>query len=631
MKIKQWTSSLPAKVIAFFLLVLMACITAGCVLGGTVLINEDFYTQSIDDIKEDFFSPFVRSASYTILNDVLNGDPQSALTYAEENNLSAEILDESGERLWSNYDGTQATWEFTTDYSQGNYYGIEIPADETYTVQIYLNDSFTEQSELSFLNTLINIGFALRYWIYAIGVLALTLMIVSFIFLLSSAGHKAGREEITATGLVKVPFDLLTAALALAVCAVGYCYYDFSLYNYNDIVFLVFLVVCFVAAVCVGTAYCMNFAVRVKLGGWWKNTVIYWLGRQLTRICKAVWRGFASLVRNLPLIWKTGVFLLIITLLELIVIFMFYWEVDILVVLWEIKSVIVILAVLYLALVLRKLQKGSEALAQGDLSYQVDTRRMLWDFKRHGENLNSIGGGMTRAVDDRLKSERLKTELITNVSHDIKTPLTSIINYSNLICKEHTENEKVTEYAAVLLRQSERLRKLIDDLVEASKASTGNVDVLLAPCEVGVLLTQTAGEYEQRLRENGLELITKQPEIPVRIMADGRHLWRVFDNLMNNICKYAQNGTRVYLGVEEKNGEAVISFKNTSKYPLDISTEELMERFVRGDSSRSTDGNGLGLSIAQSLTELQNGKLELTIDGDLFKVVLRFNCIFRVC
>ena len=231
------------------------------------------------------------------------------------------------------------------------------------------------------------------------------------------------------------------------------------------------------------------------------------------------------------------------------------------------------------------------------------------------------------AVDERMRSERFKTELITNVSHDIKTPLTSIINYSDLICKEQPENEKVAEYAAVLLRQSERLKKLIEDLVEASKASTGSVDVLAAPCEVGVLLTQTVGEYEQRLRENDLELIAKQPETPVRIMADGRHLWRVFDNLMNNVCKYAQGGTRVYLTVEEKNGEAAISFKNTSKYPLDISADELMARFVRGDSARSTDGNGLGLSIARSLTELQNGRLELTVDGDLFKVVLYFSSI----
>ena len=169
---------------------------------------------------------------------------------------------------------------------------------------------------------------------------------------------------------------------------------------------------------------------------------------------------------------------------------------------------------------------------------------------------------MTAAVEQRLKSERMKTELITNVSHDIKTPLTSIINYADLIEKEQCENPTITEYAGVLHRQSDRLKRLIDDLVEASKAFTGNLEVLLAPCEVGVMLTQTVGEYEQKLQEKDLILFTSQPEEPVKIMADGRRLWRVFDNLMNNVCKYAQSSTRVYLTLEEKDGQAIISFKN---------------------------------------------------------------------
>ena len=202
-----------------------------------------------------------------------------------------------------------------------------------------------------------------------------------------------------------------------------------------------------------------------------------------------------------------------------------------------------------------------------------------------------------------------------------------IINYSDLIGKEPCDNEKITEYAEVLHRQSERLKRLIEDLVEASKASTGNLEVLLAPCEVGVLLNQATGEYEQRLQQCQLELVTKQPEMPVKIMADGRRLWRVFDNLLNNICKYSQPGTRVYITVEAVDGNAVIAFKNTSRDALNISSEELMERFVRGDAARKSEGNGLGLSIAKSLTDLQNGTMALTVDGDLFKAVLTFPII----
>ena len=249
---------------------------------------------------------------------------------------------------------------------------------------------------------------------------------------------------------------------------------------------------------------------------------------------------------------------------------------------------------------------------------------MFGGMKEHGENLNRISEGVVKAVNERMKSEHLKTELITNVSHDIKTPLTSIINYSDLIEKEETENEKIKEYAEVLHRQSSRLKKLIEDLVDASKASTGNVEMNLEICDVGVLLEQACGEFSQRMFDKNMDLVSKQPQEPVRIMADPKLLWRVFDNLMTNICKYAMAGTRVYLSVEEQKGQAVISFKNISEYPLDITAEELMERFVRGDRSRHTEGNGLGLSIAKSLTELQNGSLELVVDGDLFKVLLSF-------
>jgi len=217
--------------------------------------------------------------------------------------------------------------------------------------------------------------------------------------------------------------------------------------------------------------------------------------------------------------------------------------------------------------------------------------------------------------------------LITNVSHDIKTPLTSIINYVDLIKKEVTEDGTVKDYVNVLDRQSARLKKLVDDIIEASKASTGNMPVKMRPTEVGVLLTQAVGEYEEKIKNSGLELILKKPDSDIYIMADGRLMWRVFDNLMSNICKYAQPGTRTYLNLDVTNGQAVIIFRNTSKYALNITSEELFERFVRGDSSRNTDGSGLGLSIAKSLIELQKGSMELYIDGDLFKVVLKFDTV----
>ena len=282
---------------------------------------------------------------------------------------------------------------------------------------------------------------------------------------------------------------------------------------------------------------------------------------------------------------------------------------------------------MWIALNLRRLQEGGKALAGGNLSYHIDTERMLPEFKDHGENLNNIAKGMAIAVEDRLKSERMKTELITNVSHDIKTPLTSIISYADLISKEKSTTKKVKEYSDVLVRQSERLKRLLEDLVEASKAATGNLEVDLMPCNASTLVSQVSGEYEDRLKQASLSLIVNQPEEDIMIMADSRRMWRIFDNLMNNICKYAQPDTRVYLSLEKIEKEAVFTFRNTSRDPLNISEEELMERFTRGDSSRHTEGNGLGLSIARSMAELQQGSLKLSIDGDLFKAILSFPII----
>ena len=287
------------------------------------------------------------------------------------------------------------------------------------------------------------------------------------------------------------------------------------------------------------------------------------------------------------------------------------------------------LFLLYLATCLRTLQKGGEALANGDMDSRVDTRGMYGDFRRHGEHLNDAQMGVQKAVEERTKSERLKTELITNVSHDIKTPLTSIVNYVDLLKKEEIGNPTAAEYIAVIDRQSQRLRKLTEDLVEASKAATGNVPVNWEDTDVNVLLGQVAGEYTERLAACQLEpILTLSEETPL-IRADGRLLWRVLDNLMSNVCKYAMPGTRVYLATAAEGDQVTITVKNISRYALNVSADELTERFVRGDASRSTEGSGLGLSIANSLTALQKGGFALAVDGDLFKATLTFPRIVK--
>lgn len=273
---------------------------------------------------------------------------------------------------------------------------------------------------------------------------------------------------------------------------------------------------------------------------------------------------------------------------------------------------------------LSRLIEGAKHLSEGDLSYKIDTAHLHGPFRRNADMLNRISSGCAVEVERRMKSEHLKTELLTNVSHDIKTPLTSIINYVDLLKKTDLQPKEAREYADVLERQSNRLKKLLEDLIEASKASTGNITVELAPTDAAELLRQAVGEYSERLTAQSLETVLRIGGESCTITADGRLLWRVFDNLLGNVVKYAMPGTRVYFDLTEQGGQSSIVVKNISREALNIDTDELMERFVRGDASRATEGSGLGLSIARSLTECMGGRFELSVDGDLFKVTLRF-------
>ena len=450
------------------------------------------------------------------------------------------------------------------------------------------------------------------------------------LFLLIFLARTAARREdgeLQSGWQEKIPFDLyllvdgtIIALLCVAVDEI-YSYVSFYTPPYD----VLLLGMSFALAVLIFAAW-VTFCARVKVGGLWKGTLIHRLLCLCWKIVKWCWgvlcalgRGMMNLLRTIPMIWRTVLLCIFVSVVTMILAGGFYYGDGQLIVFLFVLSV----AACLFSAQLRKLQKEGEALAVGDLDAQVDTKWMYWDVKRHAENLNSIGDGMAAAIDKQLKSERLKTELITNVSHDIKTPLTSIINYVDLLQHEHT-SEQEEEYLAVLKRQAFKLKKLTEDLVEASKATTGNLPVNAVRCRMNELLAQVEGEYGDKLAAAELTLVSVMPEKELFCCVDGALMWRVIDNLLSNICKYAQNGTRVYLTLEKTGGEAVVTFKNTSRAALNIPAEELMERFVRGDSSRSTEGNGLGLSIAQSLTELQGGKMAIAIDGDLFKAILRF-------
>ncbi len=455
----------------------------------------------------------------------------------------------------------------------------------------------------------------------ALTVLAALLSLFFFCFSMASAGHWAGHEGIHLTWLDKIPADVWLLVL-LCTFFIGW---EAFYYEWGRVFFCAALVPLVLLFLCA-------FAAQCKAGTVLRGALIGRIARFLWRIVRSLLLGLWRIARNLPLIWKTALAGLILVFIEFVLFMQDYYGT--LAAPFLALKLTELLAVLYIALNLRALQKGGEKLARGDFSSPIDTKYLIGDFKRYGQELNDVQSGLEQAVQEHMKAEHLKTELITNVSHDIKTPLTSIVNYVDLLKKEDIPSPEAREYIAVLDRQSHRLKKLTEDLVEASKASSGALNVDLQPTDVNVLFSQIQGEYQERLAACQLTLVTQPPAPGTMIRADSRLLSRVMDNLVSNICKYALPNTRVYVVSTLFSSQSTpfrnavtISFKNVSRDELNISPDELMERFVRGDTSRHTEGSGLGLSIARSLVQLQGGTFGLAIDADLFRADITFDLL----
>lgn len=456
------------------------------------------------------------------------------------------------------------------------------------------------------------------------------LALLALIWILWTAGHKKGTEGIVTTWQERIFFDLyaavmIAAVVGLAACTIGITeqlywgaagFYAPENPSYTSFFNLGMAgtASCFAAGAACGTLLLRTLAVRIKarcLG----NTTL------LCRVVGWTVRTVHDFVRFLPFTWK------LVLGFGAYVIFTF-WLIQvgrydgIFMLMYFCLQLALLLFLSWWAYGYHRLRQGTKTIAGGDLEHQIDTKHMPYDLRLQAEDLNNISVGLAGAVDEKMKSERFKAELITNVSHDLKTPLTSIINYVNLLKSTEQSDPKAVEYIEVLDRKSQRLKKLTEDLVEASKASTGVLSVVREKIGMGQLIDQATAEWEEKLTDKKLTLITTLPEGETWVYADGRHLWRVLDNLLSNCAKYAMEGTRVYLDLERGKGQVALSVKNISREPLNVPAERLMERFVRGEESRSTEGSGLGLSIARSLTELQGGSFDLAVDGDLFKAMV---------
>ena len=501
-----------------------------------------------------------------------------------------------------------------------------------YKVRIYLLPGAYEQ-QVAFLWELMELAYEHRYFPVLLLVAGLLVLAVSLTFLCTTAGKKPGSKALKPAALNCIPLDLYFASAA------GLVFYLVDLYirmvkshfGRDTAVILVLSIAITAYLACVliiGAVFAAAAQLQQPDGYWWRRSAVYNLFRLLKRGGKALWqlltvfaraiRGrWAGFVDILPLTWQWLLWALALLAAVVLAVLLRNW--------WVIGIVAAVVAasVYYMLHSYKQLLDAAKRMSRGDLDTPVDTEQLMGGFKEFAAHLNALADVAVVAAQKHMRSERMRAELITNVSHDIKTPLTSIINYVDLL-RSAEDRESAEQYLEVLSRQSARMKKLIDDLIELSKASTGNMPVDIQTADAVEYLNQAIGEFSDKLEKVPLEPIFRRPEQPVYMRCDSRLTWRVLSNLFSNAVKYALPGTRLYVDVVAVDGQVLISLKNISRQQLNVSSQELMERFVRGDASRNTEGSGLGLNIAQSLMELQKGQLQLLVDGDLFKATLVF-------
>ena len=505
-------------------------------------------------------------------------------------------------------------------YNYSFIYAMEKQTDTSYSIidyDIYTScdlSSMEEYSAYGINETLYTYMLENRTQPIYATILSIGLLIIIIIYLFWSIGHKEGEVGITLNSIDKIPYEILvfvclmilSVALAVVVNIGGTINYVILLVG-----FLGYLV-CYAMCAVIG----VTTIKRIKAKKFIKSFLIYKIGKWCFDKIQGWLRTInQNATENKRIFWYYLLFIIISIMLASL----FYTGIAIILLIgfwiwayYQIKKYI---------LEQEKIKNALKDIYEGKSNdVHLNESELKGALKEMAIYVNDIASGFSNAINESLKSERLKTELITNVSHDIKTPLTSIINYVDLLKKENIQDEKVKEYIDILDKKSQRLKKLTEDLVEASKVSSGNVKLNLENINIKELFNQTIGEFKDRFEEKNLIIETTIPNDNIKINADSRYLYRIIENLFSNITKYALEGSRVYIDIIEKGKIVDISIKNISKDKLNISSDELMQRFVRGDKSRYTEGSGLGLSIAKSLTELQGGTFDIIIDGDLFKV-----------
>ena len=461
-------------------------------------------------------------------------------------------------------------------------------------------------------------NFGLEHKILPIVVLPLTTiaLLIIAIYLIWSIGYNKN-EEVKLSFIDKVPYEILGfVGILIIIIFIVIGAECINLAEYISIIgFFAAYIICYVVCAVIGISTIKRIKARKFLQGF----LLYRILRYFFRKMKNIYNTLTNKKPETKRIFLCYVSFLVITSIlgivfkdmisNILIIIFWVWTY------YKIKKYVV---------TQEKIRQALQDIYEGKTDIQLDENELKGTLQEMSIYIKDIADGFSNAIEQNVKAERLKAELITNVSHDIKTPLTSIINYVDLLKKENIQEEKIRNYIEILDQKSKRLKKLTEDVVEASKASSGNLKLNIEEIDFIELLNQTIGEFKDKFEEKNLKIVVQKPEENVKIKADSRYVYRIVENLFGNITKYAVEDSRVYVDIAENSENYDITIKNISKEKLNITSEELMQRFVRGDKSRNTEGSGLGLSIAQSLTSIQGGELTIKIDGDLFKVNIRW-------
>ena len=518
----------------------------------------------------------------------------------------------------TDYDSTEADFLSTVQGSDAgtDYYVLSVIPDadslmKKEGVGVWGSDYFVQ------INEIVNLADHMKYSVYVILALSLTVFVASFVYLVSAAGHKKDQKQVQGGFLCKVPADLLTAiflaaesSLAVGISLLGNAGSPDNYVFY--VAAMLFLLLC---GGWLALGYLLDFAVRIKLGKWWRNTLIY-------KVLRSIYRGWNKVGENKSILWKGLAIFLGVNFLEVLIFVVFGVDYSKIMIVWFAEKAVILFAGGEILIQMKRLQEGGKHIAEGDLDYQIDTERMLPALKEHAADLNRINEGVSKAVNEKMKSERFKTELITNVSHDIKTPLTSIIGYGEQLSRQMLSPE-ADVLVSKLNHKSLYLLDMVEEVFELSKASSGHLPMKRETIDIGRLLEQTLGEMDEELCASGFQLKKDYPLTGMLVLCDGLHMHRVFQNLFDNALKYACPQTRIFIHASQRSDQfCEIRIRNTSRVPLDFDPDEITKRFVRGEKARTGEGSGLGLAIAKTYTESCGGQFHIAIEDDCFIAVV---------